>query len=114
LKKIEPTKTNLNKIIEWSNSRFNERRKPDFINEIQDVIRRGVDYETPEYDVGNFSQNNKGTSRGGTYQFKQKDKKPVLRVLGSSESFASKKIIIEEYDLTPQHKIRNPTKKTKK
>lgn len=43
MKSIKANKTNLNKIIKWSSSRFNEYKKSKVIDRILQAIKKGED-----------------------------------------------------------------------
>lgn len=59
------TKTELNKLIEWSSSRYNNYKKADVINDIIKIIKN-KEIVTKEYDTGSFSPRNH--LQGWTYK----------------------------------------------
>ena len=54
------TKTELNKLIKWSSSRYNDYKKVDVINDILKIIDSGQDAKK-EYTTGSFCE--KGTNK---------------------------------------------------
>lgn len=57
MKTIKANKTNLNKIIKWSSSRFNEYKKNEVIDRILQAIKKGEDYEQ-RFGTGAFTERN--------------------------------------------------------
>ncbi len=66
---IKVNKTNLRKIIRWTASRFNERRKEDVVEMVMDNIINGVNGFT-EYSCGAYSNNTK-SRKNKNYGFTQ-------------------------------------------
>ena len=54
------TKTELNKLIKWSNSRYNDYKKADVVNDIIKIIESRQDIEK-EYITGSFCE--RGTNK---------------------------------------------------
>ncbi len=54
---IKANRTNLNKILKWSSSRFNEFTKTQVISKIIDAVNNGVNYEY-HFGTGAFSERN--------------------------------------------------------
>ncbi|MCR8994627.1 hypothetical protein [Brevibacillus laterosporus] len=52
---IKATKANLSKLINWSSSRYNEKKKSDVLNEILFAIEVGEDVELT-YGTGSYSE----------------------------------------------------------
>ena len=57
MQNIKANKTNLNKIIKWSSSRFNEYKKSEVIDRILQAIKKGEDYEQ-RFGTGAFTERN--------------------------------------------------------
>lgn len=57
MKLIKANKTNLNKIIKWSSSRFNEYKKGEVIKEILTALTNGIDTEI-HFGTGAFTERN--------------------------------------------------------
>ena len=57
MQSIKANKTNLNKIIKWSSSRFNYYKKSEVIKEILSALSVGDDVEI-RYGTGAFSERN--------------------------------------------------------
>lgn len=55
MEKLPANKTNLNKVIKWSNSRFNELKKDEVIEDILERIKAGKNGEW-HYGTGAFSE----------------------------------------------------------
>lgn len=70
---IKPTKTNLNKIIKWSTSRYNEYKKKDVVNIIYDAIKNKENIE-----LGTGSYTERGGCWGRTYELIFEDGIPIL------------------------------------
>jgi len=64
--KINATKTNLNKILKWSSSRFNELHKSEVIDRILKYIKKGNDV-SDLYSTGCYSKS--GSGSGTDYKF---------------------------------------------
>jgi len=52
---IKGNKTELNQIVKWSSSRWNELKKADVVKRLVDAIREGTNGEW-EYGTGSFSE----------------------------------------------------------
>lgn len=68
------TKTELNKLIKWSSSRYNDYKKVDVINDILKIIDSGQDAEK-EYTTGSYCEKGtlgmrSGSNYGMTYKLK--------------------------------------------
>lgn len=66
------TKTELNKLIKWSSSRYNDYKKVDVINDILKIIDSGQDAEK-EYTTGSYCEKGtlgmrSGSNYGMTYK----------------------------------------------
>ncbi len=72
---VKANKTNLNKIIKWSTSRFNEYRKGDVIEIILNKIKEGKDYKQ-RFGTGSFAES--GSLAGWEYVFKIKNGEATL------------------------------------
>lgn len=71
------TRTELNKLIKWSNSRYNDYKKADVVNDIIRIIESKQDVEKV-YETGSFCEKgiNKmtsGSNYGMTYKIKTKN-----------------------------------------
>jgi hypothetical protein len=69
---IKCTKSDLNKAIEWSSSRYNERKKPDAVEEIIFRVEKGEDY-TGLFQSGCYSEGSHGYGRNKSQIFKCKN-----------------------------------------
>lgn len=72
---IKANKTNLNKIIKWSTSRFNEYKKSEVIEYILSDFKKGKDVKKT-YGTGSYSES--GNLAGWRYVFTIKNKKATL------------------------------------
>jgi hypothetical protein len=68
------TKTELNKLIKWSSSRYNNYKKADVVNDILRVVDSGQDTEK-EYTTGSYCEKGtngmrSGSNYGMTYKLK--------------------------------------------
>jgi len=72
---INANKTNLDKILKWSTSRFNEWKKSEVINNILEAINKGKDVKKT-YGTGCYSSS--GSCLGWKYVFEIKNGKSVL------------------------------------
>jgi len=70
--KLKLNKTNLNKILHWTNSRYNEYRKPDVIEKILAMAKKGEDIEKTFYTgKTSYLTQSSGVSRSYTFKIKQ-------------------------------------------
>jgi hypothetical protein len=67
--KVNLTKTNLRRIIQWSSSRYNEYKKTEVIEEIIDKINKGKDTKK-RYGTGSFAKSGHLAGHGYTLQIK--------------------------------------------
>ena len=72
---IKANKTNLNKIIKWGSSRFNEYKKNEVISIILNALKKGEDCER-HFGTGSFTERN---NYGWGYNFTIKDGQATLQ-----------------------------------
>lgn len=89
--KINATKTNLNKILKWSSSRYNELKKDEVIERILNYIEEGNDVKDV-YTTGSYTET--GGGAGTDYLFEIKKNKIFLSIgyLGFRKFETKKKI----------------------
>lgn len=95
---MECSKSELNKLIHWSSSRYNEMKKSEVINDIIFRIEKGEDC-TVEYRSGCYSEsahNNKFNCRwtGGSYTLEIKDGEARLKNYTSDIRITNKEEVI--------------------
>lgn len=83
MKTIKANKTNLNKIIKWSSSRFNEYKKSEVIKKILTALADGVDTKI-HFGTGAFTERN---CWGWGYDFVIKNGQATLTHVVTKETY---------------------------
>lgn len=82
-KMVKANKTNLNKIIKWSSSIFNEYKKSEVINIILQAIKDGEDTQR-HFGTGSFTERN---SWGWGYDFEIKNGQATITHTVTKEKY---------------------------